>query len=545
MGAITVYTAKRIHTMNPGMPTATAVAVRDGQILEVGTPDSLAPWLEGAEVVFDDRFADHILTPGFVDPHLHPTLGAVLLPTHFITAMDWSLPWGMARAVRGHDAFVDRLRAIHEGIGDPDEPLITWGYHRIWHGDIGRDLLDAVAPDRPVVVWQRSFHEMFVNSAALRWLEIDEAEVDRHPQVEIARGRFCEMGVALLMRSLKRHLLAPQRFRHGLDLLKRVVRYGGHTTIADMGMGFFDMDMEWAGVKDALDRDDTPFRTAIVSRCNIDADPESELDRLADLPARNTERLRFGNHIKFFADGGFFAELMQLMAPGFIDGHEGEWMTSPEQLEALCRAAWLRGFNLHVHCTGDLGVELALDILEKLQWERPRFDHRFTIEHFGVATPEQCRRLKVLGAQVSANPYYVHELGDAYWRHSIGMERASQMVRLGSLARNGVPFALHSDLTMAPALPLNNAWVAVNRLSESGRTLGEGERISVHRALRAITLDAAYILGLENEIGSIRAGKRADFTVLEQDPYEVPEAALRDVPVWGVVFEGEPHPREA
>ena len=542
MSEIVVYTARRIHTMNPGAPHATAVAVRDGWILDVGDRASLEPWLRGQTHRIDERFADHVLMPGFIDPHLHPTLGAVLLPTHFITALEWRFPWGTAPATTGHDAYMDRLREIHAGLTDPAEPLLSWGYHRIWHGELNRALLDSVSTERPIVVWQRSFHEMIVNSAALRWLDIDEAEVDRHPQVEVAKGRFFERGKALLTRSLNPYLLAPARFKGGLDRLKQAVRQGGHTTIADMGMGVFDMDLEWGCIKEKLDTDDTPFRTMIVPRCRLDTGAEEEVNRLMSLRRRATHRLRFGDHIKMFSDGGFFGELMQLLPPGYIDGHVGEWIYPPEQLEALCHVAWHRGLKVHIHCTGDMGVELALDILEKLQWERPRFDHRFTIEHFGMSTPEQCRRIAKLGAQVSANPFYVHELGEAYWQHSIGASRASQMVRLGSLAREGVPIALHSDFTMAPAMPLNHAWIAVNRLSEHGQVMCPGECLTVDQAMRAITINAAYMIGLENEIGSIRSGKRADFTVLEQDPYEVPAIALNQIPIWGVVFEGTPVP---
>ena len=245
--------------------------------------------------------------------------------------------------------------------------------------------------------------------------------------------------------------------------------------------------------------------------------------------------------MKLFADGGFFAELMQVQEPGFIDGHHGEWLMPPEFFESLARTYWNAGYKIHVHCTGDLGVELALDVLEKLQWERPRVNHRFTIEHFGLSTPEQVRRIADLGALVSCNIYYVHELGDAYWKNSIGYERASQMSRLGTLAHYNVTTALHSDFTMAPAQPLYSAWVAVNRLSESGEILAPTERISLNAALRAITINAAYVLGMEHEIGSIRAGKKADFTVLGADPFEIPVKELKDIPILGTVFEGTPY----
>ncbi|HHL20202.1 MAG TPA: hypothetical protein ENJ52_01605 [Aliiroseovarius sp.] len=163
------------------------------------------------------------------------------------------------------------------------------------------------------------------------------------------------------------------------------------------------------------------------------------------------------------------------------------------------------------------------------------------MEHFGLSTEEQVARIAALGAQVSANIWYLHELGEVFAERSIGYERASQMVRLGSLARAGVPFALHSDYTMAPAEPLRAAWVAVNRLTEGGAVFCENERIPVHQAMQAITINAARMLGQESRIGSIRAGKRADFTVLDEDPYEVDPMRLKDIPIHATVFGGEVH----
>lgn len=91
-------------------------------------------------------------------------------------------------------------------------------------------------------------------------------------------------------------------------------------------------------------------------------------------------------------------------------------------------------------------------------------------------------------------------------------------------------------------MPLNSAWVAVNRIAESGAVLCAEECTSVEAAMRAITIDAAYVLGMEDSIGSIRAGKKADFTVLAADPWEVPPQDLRDIAIWGTVFEGTPFP---
>ena len=271
-----------------------------------------------------------------------------------------------------------------------------------------------------------------------------------------------------------------------------------------------------------------------------DGDYERVVSEIAAYPDLSTDKLFFTDHAKLFTDGAFFSQLMMIGEPGYLDGHDGEWLMVPERFEEAARLLWHEGYKIHVHCTGDMGLELALDTLEKLQNEKPRFNHRFTIEHFGLSTPEQVRRMADLGAIASANVYYLHELSEIYAREALGEERAYSMARLGTLKRHNIPFALHSDYTMAPALPFNSAWVAATRINEAGKTVGEGEIVPLYDALKAITVDAAYVLGLEHEIGSLRAGKRADFTVLEQDPFEVGAEGLKDIDIWGTVFGGTP-----
>ena len=115
------------------------------------------------------------------------------------------------------------------------------------------------------------------------------------------------------------------------------------------------------------------------------------------------------------------------------------------------------------------------------------------------------------------------------------------MTRLGTVEREGIPFALHSDFTMAPAKPLHNAWIAANRINESGELVAPNERVSLDAAMRAITIDAAFILNKEAEIGSLRWGKKADFTVLNEDPWDVGTEGLREISIKGTVFEGTPY----
>ena len=90
---LTLYKARSIITMNDSLPRATCVLVRDGIIVEVGEAEQMEPWLRQEDYHVNDEFAHKIICPGFIDPHLHPSMAAVLLPMEFITAMRWKLPW--------------------------------------------------------------------------------------------------------------------------------------------------------------------------------------------------------------------------------------------------------------------------------------------------------------------------------------------------------------------------------------------------------------------------------------------------------------------
>ena len=143
---------------------------------------------------------------------------------------------------------------------------------------------------------------------------------------------------------------------------------------------------------------------------------------------------------------------------------------------------------------------------------------------------------------VSANPYYNYILSDIFSEKWLGTERGSKMVRLGSLEQLQVPFALHSDCPMAPLSPLTLAWTAATRLTINGNTSDVNEKISLRAAMRSITIDAARVMGWEDEIGSIRVGKKADFVVLDQDPFEAGASNLKEIAVKGTIFEGELYP---
>jgi predicted amidohydrolase YtcJ len=540
------FLAKSVITMDAVRPRARVVAVDGDRIAAVGTLADVERALRGRSYVRDDRFADKILMPGFVDPHLHPYLAAILLPMEFITPHDWSLPDREIAGVRGRERYLSRLGEHEATLGGEDEWLWTWGYHQLFHGELSRVDLDAISPDRPMVVWHRSFHEIYLNSAAMAALQLDEAAVEAHPQAKLESGHFYENGLQLIFPGLLPRLLEPQRYVNALRDARGVIHAGGITTIGDAAFGVLDWQRELQSLQDAgWDTSLTPFRTYLImdGKSLGEKRGHERARRIIQLmPKRDLNKIFFARRqVKLFADGAAYSQLMQ-MSEGYTDGHEGEWLMEPEELLEAARHYWRTGFQINVHVNGDAGLDAVLDILETLQQEMPRDDPRFVIHHLAYARPDQAQRLADLGGMIQANPYYVWALADKYSEFGLGSRRAANMVPLNSFARTGMRIAFHSDFTMAPAQPLLLAWAAATRITADGNILGFRERLTLNQALRAITIDAADQLGQAGELGSIEVGKKADFTVLEEDPYEVPIESLKDVPVWGTVYEGRVFP---
>lgn len=548
MTRLTIFTARRIRTMDPGRPLASAVAVKDGKIVSVGSLDSMKPWLEREPFDVDERYAEKVIFPGFIDPHTHFRLSGVLMSLTYVGPIDQHGPNGFDHGVPSREAVLERLRAA-ANTGSVDEPIVAWGLDpAVQGGHLDRDTLDSISTTRPIWVLAYAPHVVAVNSPMLKRIGVDETTnvygIERYPDGRL-NGQFIELGaVHVAMRAVAQYLGRPTAGVEAIWALGKLAQSVGITATADMGFGTMGFETEWAEHQQVVNDEEFPMRMFLVPveggirRAHGAASPQY----LLDLKSQNTDKLAF-HGVKFINDGSYPAMTLRLNYPGYLDGHEGHRGETPwDELFETMLPYWKAGVQIHSHANGDETVQMTLDVLERLQLAHPRFDHRFTIEHYCISTPAQARRLKALGGLASVNNYFVHFRSQLHSTQGYGPDRAEATARLGSLAREGVTFALHSDfsLVLTPISPLTAVWIAVNRIGLDGETvLAPGERIDVDRAMRAITVDAAHILSRDHVMGSIEAGKLADFTILDDDPYDVDPLSIRDIRVHGTVLGGK------
>jgi predicted amidohydrolase YtcJ len=541
---IVIYPAREIITLDPTKPDVEAVAVVEDRILATGSLNELTAAVGDQPYRIDRTFEDGVVVPGFVAQHDHPLLAGLTMMSEVIAIEDWVLPDRTFPAALGREEYLARLADAETGMEDPDELLLSWGYHHYFHGQLTKADLDAISTTRPIIVWHRSAHEFFLNSAAEErygvtrewWEGLPEAA---RAQSDFENGHYWEQGWFAILSLTAGALATPERVRRGLELVKDYYHAAGVTLGSEPG------GIASKAAQDAqnavLGVSSSPFRFYyIIDGKSITAAYPDE-----EVAAESEKMLSWGegmtdflpHRVKLFADGAVYSQAMQ-MTDGYTNDSHGEWMMEPELFARTFRIYWDLGYQLHIHVTGDAGVDLALDHLELNMRRNPRFDHRTVLVHFAVSRPDQVDRIRRLGAVVSGNPYYPVVLSDNYRVNGLDPERADPMVRMGDVERAGISFSFHSDMPMAPGQPLYLMWTGVNRITLDGNLRAPDQRVSRLGALRAVTLDAAYSLGLEDQIGSIEPGKLANFTVLAENPVTVDPMTIKDITVWGTVQEG-------
>ena len=535
---VTVFAARKIITMDRNSPIASHVAVRDGLIVGVGGPDCGHGW---GKVVRDDRFSDKVLMPGLIEAHAHVSAGGVwrfVYCGHYARTDPDGKEWS---GVSSNAKLIERLRSIAAQT-PPGQPVVGWGFDPNFLDDprLDRTHLDQVSTEHPVAVVHSNFHLLTANSAALAKAGLDAGtniegvmrDENGAPNGELLE--FAAMAPVMQVTGVDFSDLADET---SLRAYGKVARNCGVTTVADLLSDLHDSEVDMLTRVTA----DKAFPARYVPVMNAMAgDPEIEAARAIALRAWSTPKLDLGR-AKLFTDGAIQGFTADLRPPGYFNGTDHTlWNMEFEHFREAVKALHRAGVKTHVHTNGDAASQTAIEVFEEALLETPDAGHRHVLEHVQLADMAQFKRMKALGLCVNIFTNHVHYFGDLHWSLTLGPDRASRMdaTRDAWDVFEG-DFAIHSDAPVTPMAPLFTAWIAANRLTATGRQLGTSQQISVSKALHCITLGAAYVLKMDDKVGSIQCGKHADFTVLDGDPLETDPVKLKDVPVVTTVLGGE------
>lgn len=544
---ITIYQARKILTMNPANPEATHIAVRDGLILGVGSLDEVAGW---GDYELDDTFKDHVIVPGFVEAHAH-IMAAGIMQLPYVGFFDRKLANGStAPGIRSYDALLVKLKEEDRKLDDPNAPLVAGGFDPIYFPEeprLTKQHLDQVSSTRAIYLHHASGHLATVNTAMLTRNNVTKdlmiEGLGRSADGELD-GELREPPAMGTCKDAMRIVHFANSTESALRDFGDMARNAGITTCTDLAGQAILVPKVLSMWRTITAEEAYPLRIAqynIPAIPGSDTDFESVAEQFVDLKNSATEKLRFPG-VKFVLDGSIQGFSALIKEPCYFTGEDhGQLLTVPDQFLDWLRPFHNRSLNVHMHCNGNLTQDLAIETVEKVLREDPWLDHRHTITHAQLTTQAQLKKMAKLGLCANFFSNHLWYWGDQHYAITVGPERANALEPCASALREGVSFSVHSDAGVTPLGSLHTMWCAVNRVTPTGRVLGEVEKISPYEALKAVTINAAYQMHLDDEIGSLEAGKKADFAVLEEDPLTVDPLAIKEIGVWGTVLVGCKH----
>lgn len=531
--ASVVFRNGTVHTMVPGQRTVEAIAIRGSAILATGSVAESAQLTTSRTQIID--LEGRTLLPGFIDPHHHYTLSAVL--AHALVDVGYS-------AFRTKADAITHLKAL-AATAEPGQWIAAGFFDNLLQGgDLSAADLDAVSTDHPILV-------LYVNGhvAAANTLGFQKARVGPDAETVAGGGHFgrgpdgrhngliYEQAAIMPFLSAAVPPSTPEFIAHALTSYAQSAAAAGNTTLHEPGTVKPEWVDQLAQLSNTLDvRISASFSTddAEASKRFAPLGPGTTARRIADS--------RFSLYgMKMWADGSNQAEMAAQTQPYLHSTEKGRPNYQPAEFARLCRSARDAGWPILIHCQGDGAVDEALDAIEQVYGANPETGLN-VLQHATMCRRDQIERAKSLGVEISFIPDFVYLYGAAYRDQIFGNPRAEFMSPFGAAHQAGLGFSLHSDAPAAglPANPLRHVQTAATRrCAIDGSAIGPHLTISVDAALRAITADAARHCGLGNLVGTLQAGREADLTILENDPYRTEPDKIMAIPVSETWVAGE------
>ena len=525
-----IFVNGQIQTLDSTGRVYQAVGVRHGRIEALGVEDEIRRMTSSGTEVIDLKGA--VMFPGFIDSHNH-----LIMFAYLVNGIDLSSPF-----VRKIDDIIRLVKAETEQVQSG-----TWvkGYrfaeYKLAENRYPtRHDLDAVSPENPVILYHTSFHACVLNSLALQEIGITKETkaqqggvIEKDADIGEPTGVLFDADMMNVFNDL---------FNRDLNAMTTSER----VTMCSTGTAKFAE----AGLVGAADALVTPISLTVYQETLAAGMLKVRVYTMNDLT--NSEHLieagvrtGLGNNwlkigpIKIFEDGGMSSRTAAVTTPYLTPPHDhGLKVYSREELITTIKRLHPLGYQIAIHSQGDDGLNDTLDAFESVLGSHSQNPLRHRIEHAGCLYPRLLERAANMNIAISSQPAFFSELGDG-WIEAFGRETANRLYPFKSMLRAGIPLGGSSDCPVISHDPRIGLRDAVLRRTHSGEILGPDEALSMDEALRMFTYGSAYLAFEENIGGTIEIGKRADFTVLEADPREVPIEEVPEIPVKMTIVEGK------
>jgi predicted amidohydrolase YtcJ len=525
MSADIVLINGHVVTVDPMNPVASAVAIRAGHVVHVGSEaDARAAAGPRAEVI---DLRGRTATPGLNDAHAHPMMvGQALLDVDITPERVGSVD-GIARAVKG------RINGQ-----EPGTWIIGRGYDQARMTDQRhptRADLDAVSPDHPVFLYRACHHIAAVNSFALQLAGItadtrdpEGGSIDRDENGE-PTGVLRESAMELV----HAHIPEPTEdsIMRALELAGRAFLRTGVTSTVEAGIR---QPKQMSAYQRLRRSNALPVRTYLMMMI------DETLEHMAALGIKTgfgDEWLRIGP-AKLFLDGSIGGRTCRMRQP--FEGQAenvGLWMEPPDVMKAKVIKAHALGFQVGVHAIGDAAIDLILDAYEEAQQKHPRQDTRHRIEHCSIVDFETIQRIKRVGAVPIPGTSFLYYFTPAYLQN-IGAQRLRYGVAMRTYDEQGIVAAASTDAPVVPVSATVGLGMMMSRRDINGDQIWTEEVVDLETALRAYTWNGAYASFEEHSKGSLEPGKLGDVCVFETDLRQVDPNDIKDVSVDLTISEG-------
>ncbi|MCX5128789.1 amidohydrolase [Streptomyces sp. NBC_00347] len=536
-----LLTGARIHTVDPELPEAEALAVRGGRIVWVGPDAEAADWA-GPDTERIDA-GGRLVLPGFIDAHNHVRLGSDDACVQLA-------------GVRTLEAILDRIGAWREA--NPDAEWIeaeAFDYSAIPGGRMPTAAdLDPVTGDIPAIVLSYDVHTAWLNTAAMHRLGVAKDRTDLpfgtaavDPETGEPTGFVKDFAIKGLSRDGHRALrdlgvpwASPDRqYGRLAKSLDDAIRFG-ITTVVEPQNSLDDLELYDRA------RAEGRLRSRIVAALfHPRGTTEEDLDLFeAAAKVHAGDRFRVGP-LKLYIDDVVEPRTAALLEPYTGCGaHRGETFYPAEEFAELLARLDARGFQCFVHATGDRGIRTVLDAVEHARAVNGPRDARHQVVHVECLDPEDVPRFAQLGVVACMQPRHcAPEIAGPGqdWAENVGEDRWHKAWPMRSLADAGAVLAFSSDWNVAEMDPMIGIYTALTRRPlNGGDPWQEQETVDARTAVYGYTMGSAYANFLEQDRGSLTVGKAADFVILSRDilavaPEQIPGTVAETVVVAGEV----------